>query len=97
MKHLFALILILFLLLFLLVWALTSFKEAIYEDPNLALSNWNMLESDLCNWFGVTCTMARDHVIKLNISGSSMKGFLARELGQITYLQELYVHFFLSL
>jgi hypothetical protein len=35
------------LLLFLLVWALTSFKEAIYEDPNLALSNWNMLESDL--------------------------------------------------
>jgi hypothetical protein len=38
--------------------------------------------------------MARDHVIKLNISGSSMKGFLARELGQITYLQELYVNFF---
>ncbi|WJX54896.1 hypothetical protein P8452_40727 [Trifolium repens] len=74
------------------VWALTSFKEAIYEDPNLALSNWNMLESDLCNWFGVTCTMARDHVIKLNISGSSMKGFLARELGQITYLQELILH-----
>jgi hypothetical protein len=74
------------------VWALTSFKEAIYEDPNLALSNWNMLESDLCNWFGVTCTMARDHVIKLNISGSSMKGFLARELGQITYLQELTLH-----
>ncbi|CAJ2650637.1 unnamed protein product [Trifolium pratense] len=74
------------------VWALTSFKESIYEDPNLALSNWNMLESDLCNWFGVTCTMAKDHVIKLNISGSSLRGFLARELGQITYLQELILH-----
>ncbi|CAI8589265.1 unnamed protein product [Vicia faba] len=74
------------------VWALTSFKEAIYEDPNQALSNWNMLESDLCNWFGVTCTVAGDHVTKLNISGSSLKGFLARELGQITYLQELILH-----
>jgi len=74
-----------------LVWALTSFKEAIYEDPNLVLSNWNMLESDLCNWFGVSCTLDGDHVIKLNISGSSLKGFLAKELGQITYLEELYV------
>ncbi|XP_012574551.1 probable LRR receptor-like serine/threonine-protein kinase At1g63430 [Cicer arietinum] len=74
------------------VWALTSFKESIYEDPYLALSNWNSLESDLCNWVGVSCTMARDHVIKLNMSGSSLKGFLARELGLITYLQELILH-----
>lgn len=74
------------------VWALTSFKEAIYEDPNLVLSNWNMLESDLCNWFGVSCTLDGDHVIKLNISGSSLKGFLAKELGQITYLEELILH-----
>ncbi|XP_020978790.1 probable LRR receptor-like serine/threonine-protein kinase At1g63430 isoform X1 [Arachis ipaensis] len=71
------------------VWALSSFKEAMYDDPFLALSNWNTIDSDPCNWFGVLCTTARDHVIKLNISGSSLKGFLAPELGQITYLQEL--------
>ncbi|TKY70937.1 LRR receptor serine/threonine-protein kinase [Spatholobus suberectus] len=74
------------------VWALRSFKEAVYEDPYHVLSNWDTVESDPCNWFGVSCTMSRDHVIKLNISGSSLKGFLAPELGQITYLQELILH-----
>ncbi|KAK7307849.1 hypothetical protein VNO77_41269 [Canavalia gladiata] len=74
------------------VWALKSFKEAINEDPYQVLFNWDTVESDPCNWFGVTCTMTRDHVIKLNISGSSLEGFLAPELGQITYLQELILH-----
>ncbi|XP_057449962.1 probable LRR receptor-like serine/threonine-protein kinase At1g63430 [Lotus japonicus] len=72
--------------------ALTRFKEDIYEDPDHVLYNWNPLISDPCDWFGVSCTVARDHVIKLNISGSSLKGFLAPELGQITYLQELILH-----
>ncbi|XP_028767406.1 probable LRR receptor-like serine/threonine-protein kinase At1g63430 [Neltuma alba] len=74
------------------VWALTTFKEAVYEDPYLVLSNWNTLDSDPCEWFGVSCTKDRDHIIKLNISGSSLRGFLAPELGQITYLQELILH-----
>ncbi|KAF1873675.1 hypothetical protein Lal_00027713 [Lupinus albus] len=73
-------------------WGLTSLREAIYEDPYLVLSNWNTLDSDPCDWFGVSCTMAGDHVLKLNISGSSLRGFLVPELGQITYLQELILH-----
>ena len=35
-----------------------------------------------------------------NISGSSLRGYLAQELGQLAYLQELYAlvfHFYLSL
>ena len=47
------------------VKALTAFKEAIYEDPHLVLSQWNTLDSDPCDWFGVSCSPARDHVIKL--------------------------------
>ncbi|KAK7318264.1 hypothetical protein RJT34_02963 [Clitoria ternatea] len=74
------------------VWALTTFKEAVYEDPHMVLSNWNTLDSDPCDWNGVSCTATRDHVIKLNIAGSSLKGFLAPELGKITYLQELIFH-----
>ncbi|KAK7358633.1 hypothetical protein VNO77_00571 [Canavalia gladiata] len=74
------------------VWALTTFKEAVYEDPHKVLSNWNTLDSDLCDWNGVYCTAARDHVIKLNISGSSLRGFLAPEFGKITYLEELILH-----
>ncbi|OMO79494.1 hypothetical protein CCACVL1_13636 [Corchorus capsularis] len=71
------------------VWALTTFKEGIYEDPHLVLSNWNALDADPCAWSGITCNMERQHVIKINISGSSLKGFLSPEMGQITYLQEL--------
>ncbi|XP_062146615.1 probable LRR receptor-like serine/threonine-protein kinase At1g63430 [Alnus glutinosa] len=74
------------------VGALTTFKEAIYEDPLLVLSTWSALDPDPCDWNGVSCTEQRDHVIKLNISGSSLKGFLAQELGQLTFLQELILH-----
>lgn len=72
--------------------ALNSFKEAIYEDPLFVLSNWNVIDSDPCDWSGVFCSMARDHVLKLNISGASLKGFLAPELHYLTLLQELILH-----
>ncbi|RYR66527.1 hypothetical protein Ahy_A03g012541 isoform A [Arachis hypogaea] len=74
------------------VSALQTFREAIFDDPHLVLSNWNTLVSDPCEWNGVLCNGPRDHVIKLNISGSALRGFLAPELGQITYLQELILH-----
>lgn len=74
------------------VGALTTFKEAVYEDPHMVLSNWNTLDSDPCDWNGVSCTGTRDHVIKLNISGALLRGFLAPEIGKITYLQELILH-----
>ncbi|KAA8522390.1 hypothetical protein F0562_013249 [Nyssa sinensis] len=74
------------------VYALNTFKEAIYEDPLLVLSNWNALDADPCDWSGIYCSTARDHVIKLNISWSSLKGFLAPELGYLSSLQELILH-----
>ncbi|XP_020218298.1 probable LRR receptor-like serine/threonine-protein kinase At1g63430 [Cajanus cajan] len=74
------------------VGALRTFKEAVYEDPHMFLSNWNTLDSDPCDWNGVSCTATRDHVIKINISRSSLRGFLAPEFGKITYLQELILH-----
>uniref|UniRef100_A0A5B6ZN15 Protein kinase domain-containing protein n=1 Tax=Davidia involucrata TaxID=16924 RepID=A0A5B6ZN15_DAVIN len=74
------------------VSALTTFKEAVFEDPLLVLSNWNALAADPCDWPGISCSMARDHVIKLNISGSSLKGFLVPALGLLSFLQELILH-----
>ncbi|KAL3499356.1 hypothetical protein ACH5RR_038449 [Cinchona calisaya] len=74
------------------VYALKSFKEAIYEDPLLVLSNWQALDSDPCDWSGVSCSIGGDHVIKLNISGASLKGFLAPELYLLSSLQELILH-----
>ncbi|GAB2273940.1 hypothetical protein Dimus_008711 [Dionaea muscipula] len=74
------------------VWALTRFKEAIFEDPYVVLSSWNGLDPDPCQWTGVYCSFDRDHVRKLNISGSSLKGFLAPELGLMTNMEELILH-----
>ncbi|XP_076947427.1 putative LRR receptor-like serine/threonine-protein kinase At1g63430 [Bidens hawaiensis] len=70
--------------------ALNSFKEGIFEDPLLVLRNWNDIDEDPCNWFGVTCSA--NLVVKLNISGSSIKGFIAEELFQLSSLQELILH-----
>lgn len=47
------------------VYALNAFKEAIYEDPLLAMSNWNVLDADPCDWNCISCSIARDHVLKL--------------------------------
>lgn len=47
------------------VWALITFKEAIYEDPRLVMSNWNAIDADPCEWPGVSCSVARDHVVKM--------------------------------
>ncbi|RAL50733.1 hypothetical protein DM860_015880 [Cuscuta australis] len=74
------------------VKALAKLKESIYEDPLMVLSNWTDKDSDPCSWKGIFCSNARDHVIKINISGASLKGSLAPELRLISYLQELILH-----
>ncbi|XP_047328803.1 probable LRR receptor-like serine/threonine-protein kinase At1g63430 [Impatiens glandulifera] len=71
------------------VYALYSFKERIYEDPLMALHNWDSVNTDPCNWSGVSCSVTHDRVFKLNISGSLLKGFLAPELGLLSSLKKL--------
>ncbi|CAN4095244.1 unnamed protein product [Withania somnifera] len=58
----------------------------------MVFSNWNALDSDPCGWSGVFCSLGGDHVIKINISGASLKGFLSPSLHLISSLQELILH-----
>ncbi|KAL9666564.1 hypothetical protein QQ045_000899 [Rhodiola kirilowii] len=74
------------------VSALTAFKESIYEDPLQVMSNWNALDADPCGWNGVWCSFARDHIVKINISRSALKGFLAPDIGDLSYLRQLILH-----
>ncbi|CAH8390795.1 unnamed protein product [Eruca vesicaria subsp. sativa] len=74
------------------VEALRRLKEAMYKDPLLVMSNWDDPSSDPCDWNGVKCFPSKDHIIKLNISETLLRGFLVPELGHITYLQELILH-----
>lgn len=72
------------------VHALNSFREAIFEDPFHVLTTWNSFDTDPCEWFGVACSGYQ--VTKLNISNSSIRGFVAEELFQLSSLQELILH-----
>ncbi|XP_010255429.1 PREDICTED: probable LRR receptor-like serine/threonine-protein kinase At1g63430 isoform X2 [Nelumbo nucifera] len=74
------------------VSALMAFRETIYEDPFMLLSSWNSLDKDPCNWSGISCSQYRDHVIKINLSYSSLRGFIAPELGTLSSLKELVLH-----
>ncbi|KAH6823996.1 Leucine-rich repeat protein kinase family protein [Perilla frutescens var. hirtella] len=74
------------------VEALFSFKRAIMDDPSNVLSNWNPVESDPCGWPFIACSIDGDHVIKLNVTGKSLRGVIAPELYQLSNLQELILH-----
>ncbi|KAG6579498.1 putative LRR receptor-like serine/threonine-protein kinase [Cucurbita argyrosperma subsp. argyrosperma] len=74
------------------VSALMAFRLEIFEDPFEVFSNWNSLYEDPCLWSGISCSPNRDHVTKINISYSAIKGFLPRDLGQLSFLDELILH-----
>ncbi|KAJ0963804.1 hypothetical protein J5N97_028926 [Dioscorea zingiberensis] len=71
------------------VSALIAFKQSIFEDPLTVMSDWNSFDSNPCNWTGIYCSRPQNRVITLNLSSSSLKGFLAPELGLLSSLQQL--------
>ncbi|ONM11951.1 putative LRR receptor-like serine/threonine-protein kinase [Zea mays] len=73
------------------VSALMAFKRAIIEDPHSVLSDWTDADGNACDWRGVICSAPQGSVISLKLSNSSLKGFIAPELGRLSFLQELYL------
>ncbi|KAL8193722.1 hypothetical protein R6Q57_026414 [Mikania cordata] len=69
--------------------ALISLKTSISDDPQSALSSWNLSTSH-CTWSGVTCDFKR-HVIALNISGFNLTGTLSSDIGNLPNLVNLTV------
>ncbi|XP_057501510.1 leucine-rich repeat receptor-like serine/threonine-protein kinase BAM1 [Actinidia eriantha] len=67
--------------------ALLSLKTAITDDPQLALSTWNVSTSH-CTWPGVTCD-SRRHVTALDISGHNLSGTLSAAVGHLRHLLNL--------
>ncbi|KAL6651114.1 hypothetical protein ACP70R_010039 [Stipagrostis hirtigluma subsp. patula] len=71
------------------VSALLAFKRAIYEDPLSRLSDWNAKDKDPCTWSGVGCSPLNSRVVTLELSNSSLQGFLVPEIGSLKSLQKL--------
>ncbi|PON79252.1 Mitogen-activated protein kinase kinase kinase [Parasponia andersonii] len=54
--------------------ALINFKKMIQNDPNGVLSGWQ-LNKNVCNWYGVSCSLGR--VTQLDLNGSSLMGTIS--------------------
>ncbi|CAI0476085.1 unnamed protein product [Linum tenue] len=66
---------------------LFKFRARVRSDPYGALANWNLKDGDPCMWSGVHCVAGKVHI--LNLSGCSLKGTLAPELGKLVHLRSL--------
>lgn len=63
----------------------------LYNDANgpswTTNTNWNT-DSDICTWFGVSCTNigGQDHVTTLSLSGNNLSGTLPDSMSGLTYI-----------
>ncbi|KAK8643519.1 hypothetical protein V6N13_012811 [Hibiscus sabdariffa] len=62
-------------------YALLSFKQSIYEDPQGFLSNWISSADNPCSWNGITCKEQR--VVSIAIPNKKLYGFLPSVLGSL--------------
>lgn len=67
--------------------ALLEFRAKITCDPRKALAYWNPHDSDPCLWSGIHCVDGEVQI--LDLSGNSLEGILAPELGNLIYLRFL--------
>ncbi|GAB4827084.1 hypothetical protein Ancab_033967 [Ancistrocladus abbreviatus] len=66
---------------------LLKFRAKVGYDPYNAFASWNPDDDDPCIWFGVHCVNGK--VEMLNLSGLSLEGTLAPELGLLSDLRVL--------
>ncbi|KAG9137835.1 hypothetical protein Leryth_022291 [Lithospermum erythrorhizon] len=67
--------------------SLLAFRDGVDSDPYGSFANWNPNDADPCMWSGVYCRGSKVHT--LDLSGYSLKGTLAPELGDLTHLRSL--------
>lgn len=69
---------------------LLKFQARLFSDPYNSLASWHPEDYDPCNWFGVNCVDGE--VQMLDLSGLSLGGTLAPELGDLVNLRALMLH-----
>jgi len=66
--------------------SLLSFRSDVVLDPEGALESWNSSGIHVCNWTGVKCNNASDHVVQLDLSGLSLRGRISPVLANLSSL-----------
>lgn len=67
--------------------ALLEFRARVESDPYDFLANWNLNDNNPCSWMGVHCVDGE--VQMLDLTGLSLEGTLAPELGKLSHLKSL--------
>ncbi|XP_049343335.1 probable LRR receptor-like serine/threonine-protein kinase At3g47570 [Solanum verrucosum] len=69
--------------------ALLAFKAHITSDPNGMLSkNWTK-GTHVCNWIGISCSSRHQRVTSLDLNGLRLRGSIATEIGNLSFLSFL--------
>uniref|UniRef100_A0A7N2L5X7 Leucine-rich repeat-containing N-terminal plant-type domain-containing protein n=1 Tax=Quercus lobata TaxID=97700 RepID=A0A7N2L5X7_QUELO len=69
--------------------ALLALKAHITDDPYKFLAtNWSTSTS-VCNWIGITCDANNLRVTALNLSHKGLKGTIAPQVGNLSFLSHL--------
>eukprot|EP01018_Ginkgo_biloba_P018404 Gb_36087 [translate_table: standard] len=72
--------------------ALAAFKHNIVNDTHGVLADWNGMDSNPCEWTGVSCIPGTWGVNKLSLVGTNFTnftGYLVPILGNLTHLVDL--------
>lgn len=67
--------------------SLLSFLVGIASDPERALDSWNALGLHVCQWSGITCHNVTRAVVKLDVSGRSLRGTISPALSGLSSLE----------
>ncbi|KAK3435967.1 hypothetical protein EUGRSUZ_C00631, partial [Eucalyptus grandis] len=70
--------------------ALLQFKDKISDDPFGVFSTWND-SVHFCQWHGITCGRRHTRVIHLILQSMKLVGSLSPFIGNLSFLQELYI------
>eukprot|EP01018_Ginkgo_biloba_P011087 Gb_14147 [translate_table: standard] len=68
--------------------SLLQFKATLTGDPYNSLGNWTP-DLAFCNWTGVTCSLVKQRVVCLNLTGKGLEGFISLHLGNLSSLTVL--------
>ncbi|KAJ4851404.1 hypothetical protein Tsubulata_014740 [Turnera subulata] len=66
---------------------LLEFRKRVHSDPFGAFADWNPDDHDPCLWCGVHCDAGK--VQMLDLSGLSLEGTLAPDIGKLIHLKSL--------
>ncbi|XP_022870744.1 LRR receptor-like serine/threonine-protein kinase EFR [Olea europaea var. sylvestris] len=71
-------------------YALLAFKSQISDPNKILANNWSQ-ETSFCDWIGITCGRRHRRVRGLRLTNMGMRGTIAKEIGELSFLRSLII------